>query len=314
MIKYLGIANIAKQKWCHQYFKYCSKKEESGFRAKYNLLEQNGGEIVHKAPESLKRNSLRIGKIIKLERFKKMDLFSFLKLFNYSLFIPKSIKDAVGCRPIDMNGEIFLKDRFAALNSKEALLIKKSVDRDFQIWKKRLVEKRVPLIYVPGDWRYPPWGGLQRVDVVKENKTNLFLLGKEFEKEKAEKYPTIEKHFTFGERILIGIPDGVTKDFCYEFKRTTTLFWYPFHKPVALAQANLYSFLFKKSRIRVQIYILETDTIETFEQKTDRKEALLLLRDMEGLLENKIKPFPPRKCKCLTCEFQRGCSLKKYAR
>lgn len=123
----------------------------------------------------------------------------------------------------------------------------------------------------------------------------------------AEQYPTIRFHFEFMDKVVLGIPDGITGEFCYEFKSTRNQFLYEFVLPVARCQANLYAYFLKRPYIRVQVHILETDEIKTVMQEANYSRAEADLTEIVELLSGKRKPIPPKPWKCNTCKFATRC-------
>jgi CRISPR/Cas system-associated exonuclease Cas4 (RecB family) len=124
----------------------------------------------------------------------------------------------------------------------------------------------------------------------------------------AEKYPTIRWNFKWNNYIVVGVPDGITKDIVYEFKTTSSRFLYNYIKPVALAQADLYGYFFRRQRKRVQIHIVEEKLTETFESNVDVDNALYVLDSFRKVDEGQ-EPKPPKEWKCRSCEFKDACPL-----
>jgi CRISPR/Cas system-associated exonuclease Cas4 (RecB family) len=124
----------------------------------------------------------------------------------------------------------------------------------------------------------------------------------------AEKYPTIRCNFKWSNYIVVSVPDGITRDFVYEFKTTSSRFLYNYIKPVALAQADLYGYFFRRQRKRVQIHIVEEKQTETFESNVDVNNALHVLDSFRKVDEGQ-EPKPPKEWKCRSCEFRTSCPL-----
>ncbi|RLI44743.1 hypothetical protein DRO64_03535 [Candidatus Bathyarchaeota archaeon] len=129
---------------------------------------------------------------------------------------------------------------------------------------------------------------------------------------KAERYPTIRWNFNWENYVVVGEPDGITDNFVYEFKSTKNRFLMNFVKPVALTQADLYGYFFKRNRKRVQIYIMENDMTETFEEKVDKFHAIETLRRFKSVDEGE-KPLPPKEWKCRVCDFKGICKARSFA-
>lgn len=128
---------------------------------------------------------------------------------------------------------------------------------------------------------------------------------------RAEHYPTFRYHFNWKNYIIEGAPDGIGPDFCYEFKTTANEFLCNFIKPMAIAQANIYSYLFEKPKIKVQIKLMNkvNERSIIIEQKTDERHAVHTLNTMDKLLTNKMNPIPPKQWKCKSCEYRSECRI-----
>lgn len=113
----------------------------------------------------------------------------------------------------------------------------------------------------------------------------------------AENYPTIRWNFEWDNYVVVGVPDGITDNFVYEFKTTRNRFLYRFVKPVAFAQADLYGYFFKRPRKRVQIKIMEEDMVETWEGDVNVKNAESVLEDFKAVDAGYKKPIPPKRWK-----------------
>ncbi len=124
----------------------------------------------------------------------------------------------------------------------------------------------------------------------------------------AEKYPTIRWNFRWERYSVVGVPDGITEEFVYEYKTTRNRYMLKFVKPVALAQADLYGYFFKRPRKRVQIHINEEDQIETYEEPIDIDRAVKTLAAFARVDEGK-PARPPAPWKCRRCEFRVECPI-----
>lgn len=134
------------------------------------------------------------------------------------------------------------------------------------------------------------------------------IRGEFFESSKAEQYPTIRWNFDWNDYIVVGVPDGITSSFVYEFKTTRSMFLMNFLKPVAFTQADLYGYFFKKEKKRVQIYIVNEKKTETWEDQVDRNRVLEVLRNFSKVDEG-WTPLPPKTWKCKFCKFKDACKL-----
>lgn len=126
---------------------------------------------------------------------------------------------------------------------------------------------------------------------------------------RAERYPTIRWNFAWDKYVVVGVPDGITSEFVYEFKSTRNRFLMNFLKPVALTQADLYGYFFRRNKKRVQIYVIEEGKTETWDTVVDVNKAesvLVKFKEMEmGFI-----PVPPKAWKCKSCEFAKSCTLR----
>lgn len=153
------------------------------------------------------------------------------------------------------------------------------------------------------------WAKDRKAQVVSLDEAPPTVRGEIIADAKAEQYPTIRWNFAWDRYVVVGVPDGITSEFVYEFKSTRNRFLMNFLKPVALTQADLYGYFFKRNRKRVQIYVIEEDKTETWDTAVDtiRAESVLVkFKEMEmGFI-----PTPPRAWKCKSCEFAKSCILR----
>lgn len=133
------------------------------------------------------------------------------------------------------------------------------------------------------------------------------LRGRILEFYKRERYPTIRWNFEWESYVVVGVPDGITDAFVYEFKTTRNRFLMTYLKPVAFAQGDLYGHFFKREKKRVQIYIMEEGKTETWDVEANTVNALELLQKFKEMDEGKKFP-PPREWKCKRCQFSAVCA------
>lgn len=126
---------------------------------------------------------------------------------------------------------------------------------------------------------------------------------------RAEQYPTIRWNFTWQGYVVVGVPDGITDGFVYEFKTTGAKFLMYYVKPVAITQADLYGHFFRRPNKRVQILIVGDGVTETWENKVDENKAIKVLSEFRKVDEGWI-PYPPKAWKCKLCQFKDTCTLK----
>jgi hypothetical protein len=126
----------------------------------------------------------------------------------------------------------------------------------------------------------------------------------------AEHYPSFRWNFTWKQFVVVGIPDGITRSFVYEFKsaRNRNLLW--LSKPIADAQADLYGFFFKRSRKRIQIYVSGDRFPKTYENEVSSENAIATLGYFTDVALG-APARPPRARKCKNCEYADVCSIFK---
>lgn len=125
----------------------------------------------------------------------------------------------------------------------------------------------------------------------------------------AERYPTIRWNFEWDIFVIVGVPDGLSSEFVYEFKTTGSEFLLAYLEPCALVQGDLYGYFFRRSFKRVQIYVIEEQNMYTWHEPTNSSKAVELLDAFKELyLQGKASP--PESWKCRNCEFRKRCAMK----
>lgn len=135
------------------------------------------------------------------------------------------------------------------------------------------------------------------------------IRGKLIETTRAERYPTMRWNFDWKNYVLVGVPDGITNNFVYEFKTTKDKFLMAYLRPVAFTQADLYGYFFKRETKRVQMFIKSEGAIETWNEAIDVNRVIETLSKFKKMDEGE-KPLPPRQWKCGKCEFRESCKLQ----
>jgi len=130
---------------------------------------------------------------------------------------------------------------------------------------------------------------------------------------KKERYPSIRWNFPWKDYVVVGIPDGITDTFVYEFKTTGKYGFLRFVRSVAFAQADLYGYFFKRGEKRVQIYVREKDEVLTWMEKVDTANAIKTLQNFREIDKEGKDPPPPRAWKCKPCKFREECRVYKQA-
>lgn len=128
------------------------------------------------------------------------------------------------------------------------------------------------------------------------------------EKEIAERYHTFRWNFEWDKYVVIGVPDGITDEFVYEFKSTKSNYTLIYLKHIAIAQADLYGYFFKRNKKRVQIFVMEERITKTWDSETNIKNAEGILNNFKAV-DNGQLGLPPKEWKCKKCEFSSQCEL-----
>lgn len=306
-IKYLSTANIASLAWCHQKAKYRAIRDEELLRSEYLFLKKFGGYIAHE------KNYHPL--IVSKEKISSLNLLAFIRMCGYRLSFSDDFYNSDISNIEDWQE---LKDKFVLAKTRSNKIpeisgkFKSSLEKKYNKWKDKILKSNALGIYLPKSWMDFPWemsSSSFRESLIKNE--NFYSRGIYYEIKYAEKHPTIKKLFKWKDYIVIAVPDGISKNFCYEFKSAYDKLRFAYTKPVAIAQANLYSYFYEKDRIKVQIYNIQDDFIETMYRKANREQALTLLKTMDALLKDKTKPIPPKKFKCKSCEFNKRCKIAK---
>lgn len=127
----------------------------------------------------------------------------------------------------------------------------------------------------------------------------------------AERYPTVRTFFTWKKYTVAACPDGISDDFCYEFKSTGNPWFYSYVKPIILTQVHMYSYFYRRGKIRAQIRIRSTEEIKIIEEPRDNTRVVKALHTMDRLLRGKIEPIPPVFWKCRNCQYKNRCPVRE---
>jgi hypothetical protein len=125
----------------------------------------------------------------------------------------------------------------------------------------------------------------------------------------SEKYPTIRWNFDWEDYVIVGVPDGITDRFVYEYKTAGSKWLLEWIKPVAMAQADIYGHFFRREEKRVQIMNREDGEIHTWHEGVDGGVALNTLRRFREVEKGERKATPPARWKCKHCEFRSICTI-----
>jgi hypothetical protein len=147
--------------------------------------------------------------------------------------------------------------------------------------------------------------GVRVLDLEDDPKVRGLVL----EEMRAERYPTIRWNFAWERYVVVGVPDGITDAFVYEFKTTRNCYLGGQFLPVAVAQADLYGLFFDRPGKRVQLYLVEEDATQTWDLPVDRSAAELALKEFRSV-DAGVRPRPPReRWKCRRCDIRPVCPV-----
>ncbi len=137
-----------------------------------------------------------------------------------------------------------------------------------------------------------------------------FQRGDRLEALHAEKYPTFRWNFPWKSFVVVGVPDGITKTFVYEYKTTRNRYLFNYVRPIAFAQGDLYAYFFMRPSKRVQIEILEERVTETYQERSDKSRAEQTLNSFAAV-EAGASARPPKPWKCRGCEYRNVCPISQ---
>ena len=265
---FLGMANIAEYYWCAMKSFYKSKEGELGFFGAY--LEDR----IH--------YSYKLGLIEHIPKDKK----KLLQIGNEisMSYIEKLLKEKSKSYIDGIRMAVTITDN----NGIKVMVINPALS----------VEDR------------EHWEGRAKIEGIRVADLEEFpkIRGNFLQDSKAEDYPSIRWNFDWNDYVIVGVPDGITDSFVYEFKTTRNRFLMSFVKPVARTQADLYGFFFGRQKKRFQIYIVDEDVIETFDSEIDKNGAEGVLNKFKNVYEG-FTPIPPKPWKCKKCEYKDACKL-----
>ncbi|MEM2914804.1 MAG: hypothetical protein QXH91_05325, partial [Candidatus Bathyarchaeia archaeon] len=144
----------------------------------------------------------------------------------------------------------------------------------------------------------------KRVKVVSLDDAPPKLRGAVYEEFLAERYPTIRWNFRWENYVVVGVPDGITDEFVYEFKTTGSEFLLGYIEQSALAQGDLYGYFFRRKNKRVQVYVVDEKETVTWHEEVNEADAVSLLKAFKQLDETREFSLP-EKWKCNRCNFKR---------
>jgi len=153
----------------------------------------------------------------------------------------------------------------------------------------------------------------KRIKVVSFDDAPPKLRGAIYEEFLAERYPTIRWNFRWENYVVVGVPDGITDEFVYEFKTTGSEFLLGYIERSALAQGDLYGYFFRRKNKRVQVYVVDEKETVTWHEEVNEANAVSLLKAFRQLDETHEFSLP-EKWKCNRCDFKGQCKLESPLR
>jgi hypothetical protein len=275
---FVGMHNLAGQRWCEQQAVFKSRAEELTYFGAY-LLDR----ILY---------ARRLGLITQLPNDDKaiLDSGNEITWGNVEHLFQEEVRQA--------------KDRAERLPALRVTWFCEDVtDADGK--RTRLINPDLP----PEEqrrWReHAVAEGVQVIDPEDDPKRR----GKMYQRTRAEKYPRVRWHFPWGRYVVVGIADGLTNDFVYEYKTTRNSVFRD-TKAVALAQADLYGYFFRRPKKRVQILVVEKNATRTYEEAVDAAQAEDTLTSFARVDQGE-PARPPVAWKCRRCEFRTTCPISQ---
>ena len=195
----------------------------------------------------------------------------------------------------------------------EELLKKRACQKEDSGTRTTIIEEfynergeKVTITYPHSD-KEPPLISIETAEGVRIADLEEFpiLRGEFLHELRGEKYPTIRWNFPWGRYVVVGVPDGITDRFVYEFKTTRIMH---FVRPVAMTQADLYGHFFNRDVKRVQILDMATQKTMTWEGPVDKNRAEGVLGDFSKVDGGWI-PRAPKTWKCQYCAFTTTCPI-----
>jgi CRISPR/Cas system-associated exonuclease Cas4 (RecB family) len=275
-LTFVGMHNVAQHWWCTQQALLESQAGELGF---FDAYLKDRLSYAH-----------RLGLIEKLPRRDEevLDVGKQITLLDIEKLVASEPKRSPRCDKASDSGFAFSESEDA--NGKPTLFINPNLP---EIEKRSLedyAKAKGASILAIGE--IPP---LQRGEILEQTE--------------AESYTKLRWNFAWRKYTVVGVPDGITNEFVYEYKTTGSRYLLNFAKPVGLAQADLYGYFFQRPRKRVQIKIVEEGKTETYDEPVDVARAEQTLAAFARVDEGEPARPPQPAWKCRNCVFNNVCRI-----
>ncbi|MEM3815168.1 MAG: Dna2/Cas4 domain-containing protein [Candidatus Micrarchaeia archaeon] len=304
-ICFVATADIASMYWCDQQMLFRIRQNELNMFESYLHDIEREGELTEKEIEK------KVSELVKKQKTnqdkKDMDTLETKKWIIQGINITKTNR-----KPNLSLSEILSKKDLEILDKcKNDLEVLEKFDQILERTRIKLKLAKTILfdtytVYSKLDYAF--------LDILSRNSNanSDMRRGIKDEMSFAQRYPTFRYHFRWNNYIIEAVPDGIGPDFCYEFKSTKKWNMLHYIKPIAEAQAQLYSYFFKKPKIKIEIYINEADKKLTYDMNANEKKAIEILARMDRLINEKEKPIPPKEWKCKKCIHRNECKIKQF--
>ena len=288
---FVGMSNVSRYYWCAAKSLLQSRAEELKFFSAYlhdRILYSKELGLIDEIPDG-DEELLEVGSNISFEDIEC--LLQQRKAVNGWITCP-TFKDERG-------------DKVLVIRDDTDLLFLEDIPEVLQGVKKVAIPGYIKVEEVVEALKSLGGGRIPEVEIVSLEKYPMYR-GIYLEENIAERYPTIRWNFEWEDYVVVGVPDGITDSFVYEFKTTKSPFLLRYEKPVAFTQADLYGYFFRRDTKRVQIYVTETGETRTWVEKVNKENAEEALRKFKEV-DAGVKPPRPREWKCKACKFREKC-------
>ncbi|MBF0217719.1 MAG: hypothetical protein HQL30_12095 [Candidatus Omnitrophica bacterium] len=306
-MKTLFISDIAQIAWCQQKARYRCQEHASIYKYSHGKQKDLAQEMASNAT---------IDKYVYFSKneFARVGFEEFLKTINYSIVTKSyylSSKKKFDSFML-LEDEWIIGQPYIKTPQNIFSKIKKRYLPVFVARRNQIIRKNPFAVGISDFWlTYLLEESQDSMGCEIVNMYDPFSMGRYLEYRYSKKYPKVCKCFRWKKYYILAVPDGVTRKYCYEFKSAKTDYCWRDSFPVAITQANLYSYFFKKPYCRVEFLFKDSLKTRSVLRKTDGKSALDALNMIDGLLKNKIKAVAPKKYKCNYCDFRSRCGLNK---